>query len=197
MCIARAPDESFWLPHIIFILYCLSISHIKCSKRLWLPPSFCSAALFDSRGITCVFMSAASSAFKFRAHDWLFKMRGHSHPYAQVTMSCLSYLVCLSRCCLLPLSPLPLQTTKACVSKKREHIMTPALSQRSKEGHCPCMSCTLFLWQVIRFSWSHYSFLAMGMSTGCLRRFWMTVSASKTKGLFTVFEKILSRSGSN
>lgn len=166
-------------PHYFPFLYCLSTSHIKCSKRLWLPPSFCSAALFDSRGIiTCVLMSTASPAFEFRAHCWLFKMHGHSHQYAHATMSCLSYLVCLSRCCLLPHVTLSSQDYEGMVSKKREHIMTPALSQRSKGGHCPCMSCTLFLWQVIRFPWCHYLFLAMEMSTGCLRGFWMTVSAS-------------------
>lgn len=62
-----------------------------------------------------------------------------------------------------PMSPFPFQTTKVCVSKGREHIITPALSRRSKEGHCSW----LFLHVLYTFSLTSYQIFLMSLLVPC------------------------------
>lgn len=76
-----------------------------------------------------------------------------------------------------------------CVSKKRI----------SKDNHCSCMSCMIFLWQVIRFSWCHYFLqwdvycllykVLNGSQHVCFQKKWMLI--------FALLESLLSRLRSN
>lgn len=87
------------------------------SKRLWLPPSY-AVQLCVTAGIICVFISTASSAFEFRAHYWLFKMR--VHPQQMLTLPCLVSLIWFVSpgAAFCPMSPFPFKTTKVCVLKR-------------------------------------------------------------------------------
>lgn len=112
---------AFGCPILFFFLCCISTSHINCSKRLWLPPSSCSATLFDSRYWVYVPSNSGLTT------GCLERMYIHTNMFM---LPCLVSLIWFVRpgVAFCPRSPFPFKSTKAGVSKKRENIMTTDLS---------------------------------------------------------------------